>query len=84
MCLGLPGRVAETFTNGTGVAMGRVSFSGVVKDVCLAYVPEAAVGDYVFVHLGFAINRLDEEDALETMALFEEIEAAAVDGLAPG
>jgi len=50
-----------------GAKMGRVDFGGVVKEVCLEYVPEVVVGDYVIVHVGFAITRLDEESALETL-----------------
>ena len=84
MCLGLPGQVTETYTTDTGVAMGRVRFSGVVKEVCLAYVPDVGPGDYVFVHLGFAIHRLSEEDALETIALLEEIEGAGLESAPPG
>lgn len=53
-----------------GTRMGRVDFGGIVKDVCLAYVPDIAVGDYAVVHVGFAISRLDEASALETLAMF--------------
>ena len=53
--------------------MGRVEFGGIVKDVCLAYTPEAQVGDYVLVHVGFAISRIDEAEAQETFRLLEEI-----------
>ncbi len=77
MCLGVPGRITGSFTSETGVTMGRVDFTGVVKQVCLQYVPEAAVGDYVLVHLGFAISVLDEHEARETIALLNEIEASA-------
>ncbi|MBL8146220.1 MAG: HypC/HybG/HupF family hydrogenase formation chaperone [Anaerolineae bacterium] len=66
MCLGIPGRVTELFDQ-HGAKMGRVDFGGVVKEVCLEYVPEVVVGDYVIVHVGFAITRLDEESALETL-----------------
>jgi len=77
MCLGAPGRIVETFRGESGIRMGRVDFSGVVKDSCLEYVPDAVTGDYVFVHLGFAINRLEEGEALEAIALLGEMEAAA-------
>jgi hydrogenase expression/formation protein HypC len=77
MCLGAPGRIVDTFRNGA-VRMGRVDFSGVVKDACLEYVPDAGPGEYVFVHLGYAINRLDEEEALQTIGLLREMEAAAL------
>ena len=72
MCLGVPGRVLEV----TGLDLdrtARVDFGGVVKDVSLAYVPEVDVGEYVIVHVGFAISRLDEAAALETLRLFEQM-----------
>ena len=66
MCLGIPGKVTELYEQ-HGAKMGRVDFGGVLKDVCLEYVPEVVPGDYVIVHVGFAITRLDEESALETL-----------------
>ncbi|MBX7212918.1 MAG: HypC/HybG/HupF family hydrogenase formation chaperone [Thermoflexales bacterium] len=72
MCLGIPGRVDEIF-EANGVTMGKVNFGGIVKEVCLAYVPEIVVGDYTIVHVGFAITRIDEASALETLRMFEEI-----------
>jgi hydrogenase expression/formation protein HypC len=69
MCLGVPGRVERVWED-EGTAMGTVDFGGVRKDVCLAYVPEAVVGDYTIVHVGFAITKLDEASALETLELF--------------
>jgi len=65
MCLGIPGRIIETNDNAL-MRMGKVDFGGIVREVCLAYVPEARVGDYVIVHVGFAISQLDEEEARET------------------
>ena len=65
MCLGVPGRVTKVEPNALGMTMGTVDFAGVTKQVCLAYVPEAQVGDYVIVHVGFAISRVDEREALE-------------------
>ena len=53
--------------------MGKVDFSGIQKEVCLAYLPEVEVGDYTIIHVGFAITQLDEASALETLALFEEM-----------
>jgi hydrogenase expression/formation protein HypC len=76
MCLGIPGKIISIKDNPLGVRMGKVSFGGIVKEVCLAYTPEAQVGDYVVVHVGFAISRLDEEEArltLETLAKLEQI-----------
>jgi hydrogenase expression/formation protein HypC len=63
MCLGVPGQVKEIQPDTIGMPMGRVSFGGIVKEVCLAYVPEAEVGDYVLVHVGFALSRIDEAEA---------------------
>jgi len=78
MCLGVPGKIIETFTSTTGMKMGRVSFSGVVKDVCLEYEPDAEIGDYVIVHVGFAISRLDPDEAMELLDYLVEIESAEV------
>jgi len=72
MCLGIPGRVVAVREE-HGTRMATVDFGGVTKTVCLAYVPEVGVGDYTIVHAGFAITRLDEASALETLALFEEL-----------
>ena len=58
MCLGVPGKVIEIQENPVGMTMGRVSFAGIVKEVCLAYTPEVEVGDYVVVHVGFAISTI--------------------------
>ncbi len=71
MCLGIPGKVLEMYEE-NGTTMGRVDFGGIVKEVCLAYVPEIEIGDYTIIHVGFAITRLDEESAQETLALFRE------------
>lgn len=74
MCLGIPGRVVEIFDR-QGVTMGKVDFDGILKEVCLAYLPEIQVGDYTIVHVGFAITQLDEHEAQETLALFREMGA---------
>jgi hydrogenase expression/formation protein HypC len=76
MCLAVPGKVVEIAGEGL-VRMGRVDFCGVQRQACLAYVPEVAVGDYVLVHVGFAISRIDEQAALETLQVL-----AAIGGLA--
>ncbi len=68
MCLGVPGKVTVIDENSTGMKMGRVDFGGISKEVCLAYVPEVKPGDYVIVHVGFAISIVDEEQA---QAVFE-------------
>ncbi|MCU0493684.1 MAG: HypC/HybG/HupF family hydrogenase formation chaperone [Chloroflexaceae bacterium] len=72
MCLGIPGRVVEIY--GTdAIRMGKVDFDGIVKEVCLAYLPELKVGDYTIVHVGFAITQLDEQSARETLTMFHEL-----------
>lgn len=74
MCLAIPGRVEEIMLE-EGVRMGRVNFGGVVKRVCLDYVPEIEVGEYTIVHVGFALERIDEENARQTLELFREMGA---------
>ena len=71
MCLGIPGKVLEIYEE-NDTLMGKVDFGGIIKQVCLAYVPEIQVGEYTIVHVGFAITRLDEQSAQETLALFRE------------
>jgi hydrogenase expression/formation protein HypC len=68
VCLGIPGRVVAVVDD-DGVAMGTVDFGGVRKDVCLAYVPGIAPGQYVIVHVGFAIAQVDEDEAERTLAV---------------
>jgi hydrogenase expression/formation protein HypC len=72
MCLALPGQIIG-LEDDDGVPMATVSFGGVEKQVCLQYVPDAVIGEYVVVHVGFAIQRLDEVSALATLANFEEL-----------
>ncbi|HEX5568420.1 MAG TPA: HypC/HybG/HupF family hydrogenase formation chaperone [Streptomyces sp.] len=72
MCLAVPGRVTE-IEERDGTRMARVDFGGVVKDVCLAYLPEVETGEYVIVHVGFALQRLDEESARASLELFEQL-----------
>jgi hydrogenase expression/formation protein HypC len=72
MCLGIPGRVTEIFDD-RDLLCGRVDFAGAVKEVCLAYVPDVQVGEYVIVHVGFAISRLDEEEALRTLRMLRQL-----------
>ncbi|MEV4611364.1 HypC/HybG/HupF family hydrogenase formation chaperone [Kitasatospora sp. NPDC049258] len=74
MCLAVPGKVLE-IEERDGTRMAVVDFGGVVKDVCLEYLPDLAVGEYAIVHVGFALQRLDEESALRTLELFAEIGA---------
>ena len=74
MCLGVPGKIIDIY-EANGLQMGKVDFGGVTKEICLAYVPEAQIGDYTIVHVGFALNILDEAEALETLELLREIGA---------
>ncbi|MEI7771042.1 MAG: HypC/HybG/HupF family hydrogenase formation chaperone [Chloroflexales bacterium] len=74
MCLGVPGEVLSIEPNALGMHMGQVSFGGIVKEICLAYTPEAQVGDYVIVHVGFAISVVDEDEAQKSFAYLREIE----------
>jgi hydrogenase expression/formation protein HypC len=80
MCLGIPGRLIDTWYE-HDVRMGKVEFGGVSKRVCLEHVPEAAPGDYVLVHVGFALTRLDEEEAKRVFELLAEMNQ--LDELAP-
>jgi hydrogenase expression/formation protein HypC len=72
MCLAIPGRVLDVAADET-MPMGRVDFGGVVKRVCLAHVPEVKPGEYVLVHVGFALSRIDEAEAQRVFALLEEL-----------
>lgn len=80
MCLGIPGKVVSTYRE-HDVLMGKVDFSGVCKRVCLEHVPEVQPGEYVVVHVGFALSRIDAEEArqvfafLESMGQLDELEA---------
>lgn len=73
MCLALPGQVIAVFKR-DGVCMGTLDFGGVRKEVCLACVPEVAVGEFAIVHAGFAIGRLDEDSAREALREFLALE----------
>lgn len=77
MCLAVPGRLVEITGEGD-LRSGRVDFAGVVRQVCLAYLPEAGCGDYVLVHVGFAIARIDEQAARETLQALAQLGEATV------
>ncbi len=68
MCLGIPGRIVEIWDEASGARMARVDFAGEERRVCLAYLPDLAVGEYTIAHAGFALTRLDEASALATLA----------------
>ncbi len=78
MCLGVPGKIIELYDQ-TGLHMARIDFGGVVREVCVDFLPEAKVGDYTIIHAGFALNLLDEQDALETLAALREIGTLAAE-----
>lgn len=84
MCLAVPGRIVEV-RDELGTRMATVDFDGVRKEICLAFLPDIAVGEYAIVHAGFAISRLDEAAALETLAMFRALGAVEdpPDGGAP-
>ena len=72
MCLAVPGQVKSIFEAG-GTRMGRVDFGGITKEVCLAYLPDIEVGDYTIVHVGFAISKIDEVAALDSIKMFRHM-----------
>lgn len=71
MCLGIPGRITQTWTEG-GAPMALADFAGTMRRVCLAYLPDLKAGDYVITHMGYALTRLEEDDALETVRTMKE------------
>ena len=73
MCLGVPGQVVSLDEPNDGLVMGKVSFGGVEREVCFGYASEAKLGDYVLVHVGFAIAVLDETEAQRILEDFEAI-----------
>ena len=79
MCLGIPGRVIEVGTD-PELCMGKVDFGGVAREVCLAYVPDVRVDDYVIVHVGFALSKIDAAEAARTYALLAELDALDATG----
>ena len=75
MCLGVPGKIVNILNADPPARTGKVSFGGILKEINLTYVPEANVGDYVIVHVGFAISTVDERAARQTLSYLQEIEA---------
>ena len=72
MCLGVPGKIVE-IEEKNGLRMAKVDFGGVFREACLDYVPEAQLGDYCLIHVGFALNIISEEEALETLEILKQI-----------
>lgn len=72
MCLGVPGKIIEIYKE-NDILMGKVDFGGVIREACLEYVPDAKLGDYTLIHVGFALNLISEEEAHETLELLRQI-----------
>lgn len=72
MCLGIPGKVVEIYRE-NNISMGKIDFGGVTREACLEYVPEAKIGDFALVHVGFVLNLISEQEAAETMKILKEI-----------
>lgn len=72
MCLGVPGKIVDVYEK-NGLKMAKVDFGGVFREACLSYVPEATIGEYCIIHVGFAISLLSEKDAMETLELLKEM-----------
>ena len=75
MCLGVPGQVVTIEPNSLGMTLGKVDFGGIVRETCLAFVPEVEVGDYVLVHVGFAMSKIDEAHARDIFEALDELAA---------
>lgn len=78
MCLGIPGKIISISGDDPLYLQGKIDFSGIQKEISLAYVPEAQVGDYVIVHAGFALNLIDEQEAAQIFDYLREMEEATV------
>jgi len=76
MCLAVPGKVIELYQV-DGMKMARIDFGGVVREACMAYLPDIQVGEYTIVHVGFGISKLDEEEAQETLQMLAEMDLLA-------
>ena len=74
MCLAIPGKLLDVEADANGVRMGRANFGGIVKQVCLEYTPDALPGDYVLVHVGFALGKVDQAEAERTYRLLQEMD----------
>ncbi len=81
MCLAIPGKVLSIDRSTTPI-MGKVDFGGIQKMICLDWMPEVQVGEYVIVHVGFAISKMDEDEALETLAMLKEM-GGSLDEISP-
>lgn len=77
MCLGVPGKIITIDSSNAMLPMARISFGGVIKETCLAYVPDAQIGEYVIVHAGFALSKLNEDEAQEVFDLLKQMDDLA-------
>ncbi|MEA1896708.1 MAG: HypC/HybG/HupF family hydrogenase formation chaperone [Bacteroidota bacterium] len=86
MCLAVPGKIVSIDTSNPDLRMAKVSFGGVIKEICVQWLPEAGIGDYVLAHVGMALNKLDEEEARLSLEAFEEMDRLLKeeDGMKPG
>ena len=86
MCLAVPGKIVSIDTSNPDLRMAKVSFGGVIKEICVQWLPEAGIGDYVLAHVGMALNKLDEEEARLSLEAFEEMDRLykEEDGMKPG
>jgi len=75
MCLAIPGKLTDIYEK-DNLRMAKIDFGGVIREICLAYTPEAKPGDYALVHVGFAISLMDETEAQETLQLLKQVSEA--------
>lgn len=73
MCLAVPGKIVSIDERNTELKMAKVSFGGVIKDICIQWLPDVKVGDYVLAHVGFALNKIDQKDAEETIEILKQM-----------
>ena len=74
MCLAVPGKITSLDESNPELKMAKVNFNGVTKDVCVQWLPDVKIGDYVLVHVGFALNKIDELDAIDTLQMLKDKE----------
>ncbi len=80
MCLGIPGKITEIYTSGT-LKMAKVDFGGVTREACIETIPDLQVGEYTIIHAGFALNRMSEKEARETLDVLRELDELDDSGL---
>jgi hydrogenase expression/formation protein HypC len=73
MCLAVPGKITSLDESNPELKMAKVNFNGVTKDVCVQWLPDVKIGDYVLVHVGFALNKIDELDAIDTLQMLKDM-----------